>query len=324
MGLGGSAPEILLDSLLWLLPAFAIAWAFLRNVPLALAVALAPLPGIGLEALLRLGWVYTYPFGFCVGLLMSGALLRRFLSASGNWRGVSLAAGGAVAAATMHDLEGVRILVLCLCAASAVGLVALAWRVLPFGEAFIARANRAAENRARLLDIAAQVAVPRWAMAVSGIAVVMAALAWFEIMPGDPPDYPGFVVAAAAVFLLSRDWRTAVAAALCAALLWLARADIALPFFVLPALLLSACVRERPERGAEAWRLTLEEEGGGLWFAALGLAVLLILDGAATFLELGLAAQIAFLVALVFFPALAAALWTLFPRYRSVEEIYRD
>jgi hypothetical protein len=122
------------------------------------------------------------------------------------------------------------------------------------------------------------------------------------------------------VFLLARDWRAALAACLCAALLWLFRGESALPFFALAAFLLAARARGQKEEGIGAWRRTLEEEGAGLLCAALaGVILLAVFAG-----DAGLAAFEAFVAGLLFFPALAAALWTVFPRRRSVEQIYRS
>jgi hypothetical protein len=83
-------------------------------------------------------------------------------------------------------------------------------------------------------------------------------------------------------------------------------------------LLLAAAVRGRDEKGGEAWRRALEDDGAGLLFAALGAILLLALDGE------GRAGLAAFAAALIFFPALMVALWTILPRYRSVEESLRD
>jgi len=323
MVLDGSALELLLDTLIWVVPAFALAWVLLRHVPLALLAAFGPLPAVIFAAtVLRSGTLFDYPFGFCVGLLTSAALLRRFLGAGRDWRDLACAAAGAGATlASQHWQAAVSWM---LCGASAAALVAAGFRWLKLGEAFVARANRLAESRARLLETASHIAVPRWAMALSGIALVLAALGWFEVAPPLPPYYPGIVVIAAAAFLLARDWRSGVAAALCAALLWLLGLDDALAFFALPALLLAAGTRGRPEQGGPAWRLALEEEGAGLLLAGLSLAALPLQLPGGSGIENPFAAAEAFGAALLFFPALTVALWSLFPRRRSVKDLYRS
>ncbi|HEX3754306.1 MAG TPA: hypothetical protein VHV26_04440 [Rhizomicrobium sp.] len=316
----------------WLALAFAVAWLFLRHAPFALLVAVSPLPGVFFASwLIDRSDPSQYTFGFCCSLLMAGALMRRDLFAGGDWRTVAWAAAGAAITAiglyrppahnfAVEDLLRWRPVVLLLFSAlSAAGFVTAGRRFLSFGEDFIARANRTAETRARTLEVAAQIATPRWALALCGIAMVMAALAWFDISPR-AAFRPGFVLAVVAAFVLARDWRAAVAAAASVALLWLFRADAALPFLILPLLLLAGASRGREERGPQAWQRTLEEEGAGLLFAALGGTALLALAAPdATWL----AAMEAFIASLIFYPAITVALWSIFPPYRSIEELYR-
>lgn len=316
--------------------AFVILLLYLRHVRLSLLAALAPLPGLFLaEWALRLSYAGGYAFGFCLGFFIVAALLRRLLTDSGDWRLAAWAGLGAAATATQfywaaadqlpvgYLLEWEMPVLLLLTGLSAGGLVAWGWRHLPFDEAFIARANRAAEARARVMEFAGHIAVPRWALALSGVAAVLAALAWFELPPEAGPGFPGFVVMAATAFLMGRDWRAALAAGLCAALLWLFHLDTALPFLALPVLLLAGAARAREEEGGEAWRHVLEEWAAALLFAMMGGVLLMALMAQVPFWLTGAWGTATTVTALIFFPALTAALWRLFPRYRSVEEMYR-
>jgi hypothetical protein len=161
----------------------------------------------------------------------------------------------------------------------------------------------------RALEFAGQIALPRWALALSGIAVVMAALAWFQLPPETAPAFPGFVVMAATTFLLGRDWRAALSAALCAALLWLFHLDAGLPFLAVPVLLLAGAARLREEEGSESWRSALEEWAAPLVFAMMGGVLLMALTAAIPFWLTGAWGTATVVTALVFFPALTAALW---------------
>ncbi len=317
--------------------AFAVLFLYLRHVWLALLAALAPLPGLVL-AQCMLGLLYPggYAFGFSLALLMAAARLQHLLTGAGDWRPVAWAGLGAAATATQfywtaadqlpvgYLLGWEMPLLLLLTGLSAAGLMVCGWRFLSFSEDFITRANRAAEARAQALEFAGEIATPRWALALSGVGAVLAVLAWFELPPDAAPELPGFVVIAATAFLISRDWRTALAGALCAALLWLFHLETALPFFALPTLLLAGAARTNEEVGASAWRLALEEWAAALLFALPGAVLLMAMTAEIPFLLTGLGGSIAALTALVFFPALTAALWRLFPRYRSVEEMYHS
>jgi hypothetical protein len=336
----GAVWPVASDWLICLPFAFIIALVFLRHGWAALLVTLAPVPGLVLAPVacillfggyLRFGGAFA--LGFAAALLTAGTLVRTQLSGGGNWRIVAWAGGGACAtsfglAGSLRDyLSGAifwtPVFVLVAAVASALWLVMANWPRLSFDEGFIARANRAAETRARLMETAAQIAVPRWSLALSGVAAVLTTLGGFEIARHDAPRYVSAVILLAAMALLAREWRSVASTAFCAALLWLFRAEGALPFFALPALLLAQTVRARAEEGGEAWRLTIEEEGTGLLFAALGALVLIVIS------QLGHDGYdappvlVCFIAALIFFPAFNVALWTIFPRHRSVEELYR-
>jgi hypothetical protein len=337
----GAVWSFLLDWLVCLFIAFITALLFLRHVWAALLVSLGPLPGMALATVLCVllfGWSENFhgafALSFAAGLLLAGKFLRMQISEGGDWKAVVWASAGVCA--TSLGLQSVTFQIINLTPfsttslflapvimflagmASGLGLILYGWRRLSFDEGFFARANRAMETRTRLMETAAQIAAPRWALALSGAAVVTATLGWFEI-ERPPVDLIPIAVLLGVTGLLTRDWRAVLAAGVCAGLLCLLWADQGLVFFALPAMLLAAAVRRRAEEGTEAWHLVAEEEGAGLLFAAVGIMLIIMLPH----LHLSLALGAALLTALIFFPAFNVALWTIFPRHRSVEELYR-
>ncbi|HJW41755.1 MAG TPA: hypothetical protein VJ476_11075, partial [Rhizomicrobium sp.] len=203
-----------------------------------------------------------------------------------------------------------------------------------------------------LLAVTTAVIEPRWAMSVTGIAVVFAVLGWFGAAPllahGSLQPQEA-AISIVIVFLIAlavgRDWRGAIAVVLALSTLvlldlWLlsmadlrlsltAMVEIALTGLaaLLPMLLQLDGVR-RFRKGGDAPGLArlraIEELGAGPYFATGGAAVAMlpwiVLHGSvvglmAMFVLSGLAGT-------VFAPAIATALEHLLPRRRSLSQLY--
>jgi hypothetical protein len=293
--------------------------------------------------------------GICADLTPRAAVLGMFRA---EGAAVTLAAGAPVLAMLLgaaldpvwrREYASSALLFACMLA---VVLVA-SWFSLWFGssETFIARANLARERRERLFGRLAPVAETRWAFSVTGIATIFVVLAVFAIRDRHLIWNVWSVVCASASLALAfvaflavaRDWRLAAAATLAfgweAALLqWSALPEMpddgpvqfvlllgvlavaAAPFGVLAASIgrhlregdgtASACVR------------TLREMGG----AVTALASMAVLPGLLMSIEGRLPAPVLVLAVatppavLLVLPALAVAVYTLLPRYVSIED----
>jgi hypothetical protein len=232
-----------------------------------------------------------------------------------------------------------------LCALIATPLAA-SW--LPFGENFAARANRLREWRERGLAYLIPVALPRWGWSLSGVAIVLAVLGVFGALPLGLPSganligYGAIAVAVAALFLATRDWRRSLAALLAflpalfftlwvfarmphdpAALRHLLQAlGIGFMPVVLAAARAARFMRDGEDVAVASIR-TLERDGATILFTVAATALSL-----AAFHRLqDVPAAIAILLgapgALVFAPAFAALLESLFPRRATIEARYR-
>jgi hypothetical protein len=233
-------------------------------------------------------------------------------------------------------------------------VLAVSWfsRWFGYSETFIARANLARERRERLFDRLAPVAETRWGFSVTGIALIFVTLAVFAIR-GDQLvwwDVWSIVcafgtagLAFAAFLAVTRDWRLAVAATLAfgseAALLqWsllpelpadgpiqfvqlLGALAVAVAPFGVVAASLGRLLREGDDLASACVR-TLRELGG----AVTALAAIAALPGLATaggsrflppMLVLFIATPPAVLLVL---PALAVTIYTILPRYVSIED----
>lgn len=218
-----------------------------------------------------------------------------------------------------------------------------------FDEGFVARANRTREERGRLLEILGAVATPRWGLSLGGIALIILALGWFGAEPVFAVSHmhgvPLFAGASAGLvfafaLIAGAGWREAIAGSVvCVATglmaLWGFAAEGAVTQTALACIVETLAIvallifygaarthdcRKRGEDGARA----VEETGTAQFFAALGalmalLPALFFQRNAAAF---GIALFFAGCGALVFAPALAAAIAALLPRRRSVEELY--
>ena len=221
-----------------------------------------------------------------------------------------------------------------------------------YSEDFIARANAAREWRERLFERPVGLSETRWSLSVSGIALVLAAIALFglravqiEIEWRDDVGFAGSAFALAAAFaVITRNWRLTIAATLAvllAALLaaWarmrmglLAVQPLDLWFAVILELLpLSVFVMRMSrvvnhgEAAPSAIALTLREQGPATCAAFLIIATLTLADVVrqSSFLSFYLIPAIAGLAAaLLFFPAFSNTLYSVLPRYRSVDEVF--
>lgn len=236
------------------------------------------------------------------------------------------------------------------------GLAAFA-AFLPYSESFITRSNRMRARAQLAFDILIAVARPRWGFAVAGTATVIAVLVDFAMPPLviAPQLRPlGLVVlapVAAAMVLVTiatvRDWRAVLATLLsitlaAAAGFWataltgqiLGAAAVAAFAFVFAAgttvqlasgARLGARGREGDDATVAAAR-TLVRMGPGLFFAALagagGLCLYAATQGPSA-LALALMAGFAGAGALLFQPAFAIVIETVFPRAAAIAARYR-
>jgi hypothetical protein len=301
---------------------FLAAYARLRHFSLALATALAPLPGIL--------WFGPSAYALCIALaiLMTAdygdALLRDENPYAALFRVMpSLAATLTFAALwslfSRVDLPG-------LLAASAATILSLPPLVLNvgFSEEAIVRGNRQHERLVRLFTSVSHIAEPRWSISLSGVGVVLAVLGYFEIA-AKPPVFDWFSapVAAALLFAFTRDIHAALAALAASALLLLFTGGLggALLLFLLFAVYLQRnCGGFRAQGEHTAMVRAIEERGSAILFAGLAAMIAAVPRGG------GLAALHAgcgLIAAIILFPAFSGALQRVFPAWRSVEEIYR-
>ncbi|MGQ0741326.1 MAG: hypothetical protein ACT4OG_03395 [Alphaproteobacteria bacterium] len=221
--------------------------------------------------------------------------------------------------------------------------------VVPVREAHIARFNRTREWRERALSWFAVFSIPRWSYAAAGIAAVVAAIVYFDrSFPflWQAMSLPALALAALTGLLAVAfgNWRNLLscgAAAFAAMIfgawcavklgaeIWQAAfhslvfwgAGAALLYFMAFRLshyrrnepMVIACSRAVDETAGPAVLLSL-----GLVAAVLSGALVDALTPAAALVPV---AQLA--AALILFPSLAAALDDLFPRRRSLKELYR-
>jgi hypothetical protein len=225
---------------------------------------------------------------------------------------------------------------------------------LPYTEDFVVRANAARERRQRRLAPLNLFAEPRWSFSLSGIALVLATLAGFAIRGADLPEtWPYLPLAAifwaAALALVTRNWRLSVALTLAAVLAaayaiaafsyssfaWgeIGRFALSCAIGIVPAAVLGAgwsgFLRDGDDV-ATAWDRALRDEGPGVLFALLPpvalaatFGVLVSAGGRSPLTPLAVAAFGFPFAAFFVFPAFAVALYTLLPPRVSLEEALR-
>lgn len=217
-----------------------------------------------------------------------------------------------------------------------------------FDERMIARANRAQEDIERLTMPLEFLAAPRWALSVSGSAMVVAALVFFDRVRV-PDGLTGFAVLESwnfqavtfygtvlAVLVIAwrwlRGWRGAVACTVAAVFAATLGAWLSLHAGLVPGL--DAPLRD----GIRVWDLVTAGTAiiaGQMLVLAAGIGGVTTIPRAGSVLCIGLAWLISCAAtpgvllpiagtaaALVLLPCFQVALDTLLPRYRSVEEVF--
>jgi hypothetical protein len=338
------------------------AFFLLRHAGLALAVVLAPLPGLLIAAFVT--WSYLpslfdwqaammcWTPGFAATCLIGWRIAAKVAGGTAPRDVVIAAIGellpmlgaafvlvlGVQAAIFFLLLRGaVEIILIAGAYLSAILAAPLVISFLSFNEDFVARFNRAAEQRRRRLMRLDPLVQPRWAWSLCGVALVLTVLSCFGIQGSHDLASTWLAVPAvliAATLAALRDWRYALAALLTfavAALLffWLgvdhgslsAASIVAVAIYAL-SWRTAAFERQGDDTGTAILR-TFEDSGTpvvyALWIA--GIAILPFANRASgvffATLIVGAAA------ALVFPPAFAVAIESLIPRRATIEARYR-
>jgi hypothetical protein len=301
----------------------------------------------------------AYAFGFTVAALLAQTIVEHVLDGEGSeypWRAAGAALGFMLVLGVFWfwgtDAGGAAVQAVTdavFCTASAIILLPMGASLLHLDESFVARANRVRERRQRILERFALVTTPRWALSFTGIAFVFLALGWFGAEPQMRTGGSalllrlasvGVVVVGAGVF--ARGWREGLAvgltgAVVCLVSLWatvVGARDVFAPVGVLlatsVALFLALHAGRRALRYApretplDARRRTIEDTAASQIFAGAGalsalLPAVAVWPGYAPFV---LALFAAGFSGIVFAPAAVMALEALFPRRRSVEDLY--
>jgi hypothetical protein len=303
---------------------FLAAYARLRHAWLALAAALAPLPGIA--------WFGASGYALCLALAVlitadyDDALLRQENPHAAWIRAVPALAAALLLASLWSLIAPANLPGLLAAAAATMLCLPLLLLGVEFTEETIIRGNRQRERLLRLFGWFGRIAEPRWSISVSGIAVVLTVLGYFEIAARPPLlDWLSAPLAAALLYAFTRDIHAALAAMAAAGMVVLFTGGMggAMLLFLLFAVGLErggGAFRARGENAVKAARRAIEQRGGAILFAGLAaMAAAVPRGGAAAALHAGCG----LIAALVFFPAFTGALRRIFPARRSVEDIYR-
>lgn len=350
----------------------------LRHALLAAVVALAPLPGMFAAGLFAVpagltfsGLLAVYGFSYAAGSLLGADILRGVLEGRDRVEAaqdglaraamplaIAVAVGAALIGGWLFrsaDMPALAAAVELIAASVSVLLfVPFAASVLPYGEMLIAEANRTRERRESVVRWLTAVVEPRWAMSLTGIAVVFATLAGFgaeglltrTALLAQPALWGASVLLLFLVtFAVTRDWREALGITVALSLLaltaiWLwgeavgrvtGTTFIGLSVVVDVALFWSVAMAVRARRyrlegdavGVARLR-SIEDCGMALMFGAGGtmasvLPWLLLHGSIGTLALLFVPAGAA---ALAGGPAIATALETMIRRRVSVEELY--
>ncbi len=354
------------------------AW-HLRHLPLAVLAAAIPLPGLAVAIAFAPGahvapLAFAYLLGFVIADFLSDEIVTRIAQgavALDAARATLRANGGAAAAAVLAAAFSAALLVLAggarrlPLAVSLADLSAgfgalialpLAASLLPYGEDFVARANRVRERRQRLSARISVVAEARWGWSVSGIAIVFLVpgifgTATLRIAPalGNGLKIVGplaALAAFAAAFAGLRDWRRALAAVLSLpvagaigcwgfaragvvtnAETWLLLAEaLGIGFAMIILLANGAKTVSADEARDAASARAIEQKASAAFFASMVAAVSalswsLALSGATVTLAFALLFTGA--AAILFAPALGAAIDSLLPTRSMIAERYK-
>lgn len=342
--------------------AFCLCVIQFRHLPLAVATALVPLPGLLWAAPVSGGSEFgavpllAYGFGFAFATLVSQTRVEHVIGeieheppfrsavvSLGLMAALALLwfRGTASADAALQAVSDAALSVL-----SSALLLPLTMTWLHFDETFVARANRERERRSRFFEWVAQITIPRWAFSFSGITIVFLALGWYgaELVIRD-----GVLQRTAAVFaavivgaVVAGGWRKGLAiglvgSAIALLALWATVVDSRTPFSSVGILQVASLAlffglysgrqalswRRNNEPPVIAERRTLEEASAEV-FAGLGAAA-----AVAPALALWPGSAVFVFTSLMaawasisLVPAVSTALEVLMPRRRSVEEIY--
>jgi len=343
----------------------ALSFLHLRHAGLAALTLVAPLPAfLAMAVLLPVDgdrvslWLAFLP-GFVLASFFAARIARRAaegatakISAGQAMKELAPAALCALmaACAPMLVVAPGATLAAALASAGFCALIAtpLAASWFPFGENFLARANQVRERRERGLAYLFPAARPRWGWSLSGVALVLAALGFFGAAPlvfpirTSPIGYAAILIAVAAVFLATRDWRRALAALLAfLPVLFLALwAFVCVPHdppawnHLLPALGIgfmpvvfvaarAARFARDGEDAAVASIRTQERDGAAVLFVLLAGALSLVAFHRLQDVPAALAVLLGAPGALIFAPAFAAALESMFPRRATIAARYR-
>jgi len=265
-----------------------------------------------------------------------------------------LAAGAGIAGLVYPDLRAAPAIALAALIAflACWALPPLVASLLPFGESYFARMNRAREWRERVISLLAIFSVRRWALATLGIVAILAAIVYFDrafpaLWHAVRPNFPGECAALGLLAALAtRNWRYVFSCGLTvffSTLLgaWLALrlgtdSDLAAqstfvwagavgaPLVYTLAIPLAAAQR-RGEPTMIACVQALNQAGSPVLFLGLSAAFVLLAGAPLHGVSPGIAlVPLAVLGgALKVFMALATLMDDWFPRRRSLEERYR-
>jgi hypothetical protein len=355
-----------------------LAFIHVRHAGMAVLTALAPLPGLLAagpfavqSGLSYSGLLAIYGFAYLMSSSLGGDITRRILDAAEPAAAGREALAAVLLPAVLCLVAGAALIVgwlfhdgrmlglgaaaeLAAAGFSVLAVIPFAAAVLPFGELFFVGANRVRERRESVLRVAANVIEPRWAMSLSGIALVLATLGWFGAAPHLAHSalfaQPALWGASALLLFLiafaaGRDWRDALAATLALAtlallclFLWsratgrltvssfveIAAVTAAALFLMLQLVARSRAYRLTGDSPAVARLRAVEDLGLAPWFGIVGAGAAtlpwIVLHGSIGMLSPMLLAAAA--AALLVMPALATAFEAIVRRRRSVDELY--
>ncbi len=199
---------------------FLAAYARLRHIGLALAASVAPLPGIFWFG--QAAYALSIAFAILMAADYSDALLKEQNPYTALARTLPPLAGTLLFACLWSLHVPVQLpALLASAAATALCLPPLALSVA-FPEQAIVRGNRQREKLLRLFAWFSPIAEPRWSISLSGVALVLAVLGYFQIAAKPPAfDWLAAPLAGALLFAFTRDIHAGLAAIAAAALVLL-------------------------------------------------------------------------------------------------------